>query len=159
MTTQLGIAMALAIRHYDGPTLRHAARVAVRVKQLPMNLGEAVLPAAWLHDILEDTDLTADDLLEAGLNEHVVGIVQALTHGEESYSNYINGVIRAGRVETVIKLADMVDNLARAGGLFGEAPRPELLPKYNAWIPVLEDAQQLDAKMFALRVDTMGTHA
>lgn len=159
MKTQLGIAMALAIQHYDGPTLRHAARVALRVKKLPMHLGEAVLPAAWLHDILEDTDLTADDLLEAGLNKHVVGIVQALTHGSESYSEYVKNVIRSGRVETVIKLADMVDNLARAGGLFGEAPRPELLPKYNAWIPVLEETQQLDAKDFALRVDTMAAHA
>src|SRR6187402_2103897 len=34
---------------------------------------------AWLHDVLEDTKVSADDLLAAGVSETVVEAVRALT--------------------------------------------------------------------------------
>ena len=38
--------------------------------------------AALLHDVIEDTDVTADDLLKAGISEEVVRAVEMLTHDD-----------------------------------------------------------------------------
>jgi hypothetical protein len=65
-----------------------------------------------LHDVLEDTTLTVDDLLNSGLPRTVVDAVVVLTHRpEDSYDEYIEGVANNELARTV-KLADLADNLA-----------------------------------------------
>ena len=45
---------------------------------------------AVLHDIIEDTDVTLEDLREMGFSERVIAGVKAMTHEEGvSYMNYI----------------------------------------------------------------------
>lgn len=46
---------------------------------------------AWLHDVVEDTDTTLDNLRGAGLSEDVVQAVDAMTHreGEDYLTVYI----------------------------------------------------------------------
>lgn len=71
------------------PYAHHPAWVAARVE------GDDAKAAAWLHDVLEDTNLTADDLRRAGIPEEVVHTVEVLTHAEgESYQDYLERVAR-----------------------------------------------------------------
>jgi len=78
---------------------------------------------AALHDVLEDSGVTAEDLEAAGLRGAELEAVLLLTRDEdEPYEEYIERIAmaegEAGRLARVVKLADLPDNLGRA--------RPEL---------------------------------
>ena len=75
-------ARRLAAHHHDGqvdkagqPYLGHIERVADRVS----HLEPEVVATALLHDILEDTDVAADDLAAAGIPAAVIDAVVLLT--------------------------------------------------------------------------------
>ena len=67
--------------------------------------------AAVLHDVVEDTDLTLDDLRQRGFTESVVSAVDALTKRDgEAYDQFIERA-RQHPVARRVKLADIEDNL------------------------------------------------
>jgi len=51
------------------------------------------LEVAYLHDILEDTEVTEQDLLDLGFSTAVVDAVRLLTRREYSYQNYISKIV------------------------------------------------------------------
>ncbi|WP_394551724.1 hypothetical protein ACDF64_12725 [Agromyces sp. MMS24-JH15] len=109
----------------------HPARVAGRFDAVDQPIERA---AAWLHDVLEDTDLTAGDLLQAGILPEIVEVVAVLTRPgfpwqDGDYSQRVRGNPRALRV----KAADLDDNSApwRTRRL-DEATRERLAAKYRA---------------------------
>lgn len=66
---------------------------------------------AWLHDVVEDTDWTLDDLKAEGLPEYIVDAVGAITHGDdEPYGEYIARV-KANPIAREVKIADLKHNL------------------------------------------------
>ena len=74
---------------------------------------------AALHDVLEDSDLTAEDLKAAGLSEVELEAVKLLTRSDdEPYEEYIERIAtaegEAGRLARMVKVADLRDNLSRA---------------------------------------------
>src|SRR3954453_11239629 len=72
--------------------------------------GEEAKIVAVLHDVIEDTSVTADDLRREGFGESVVAAVLCVTHRkDESYADY---VIRCqgNEVARQVKLADLEDN-------------------------------------------------
>jgi hypothetical protein len=65
---------------------------------------------AVLHDTVEDTDLTEDDLRREGFSEHVLVALRLVTHDKnEPYADY---VVRcsANPIARQVKLADLEDN-------------------------------------------------
>lgn len=107
------------IRKYTGePYWKHCAEVAAIVQTAPGCSWE-MIAAAWLHDVLEDTDHTADDIREQ-FGDVVATLVEALTDTPTK-----PGLNRATRkaldrarlaaaspeVQT-IKLADLISNTA-----------------------------------------------
>lgn len=67
--------------------------------------------AAWLHDVLEDTDWTVDDLREAGINNRTIHAVELLTKNRGvPYKHYLEG-LSCTYVALSVKVADMVANL------------------------------------------------
>ncbi len=67
-----------------GPYVMHLFRVMLAVE------GWDARTAGVLHDVIEDTSVTADDLREAGIPERVVEAVDALTHrDEDTYEAYV----------------------------------------------------------------------
>ena len=86
----------------------HAFRVARQLK----DDGDAWL-VGLLHDVLEDTDLNADVLIDSGVPSHVAEAVVVLTTGpDEPYVRYIERV-RANDLARRVKLVDLRDNLAQ----------------------------------------------
>ncbi len=67
--------------------------------------------AAILHDVVEDSDVTIEDLRAEGFSETILSVVDTLTHKpDESYSDYIKRV--AGNpITRKIKKADLKDNM------------------------------------------------
>jgi guanosine-3',5'-bis(diphosphate) 3'-pyrophosphohydrolase len=66
---------------------------------------------ALLHDVLEDTDMCAGDLIRQGVDPNIVREVVRLTKtGDEEYADYI---LRVGCSfdASVVKIADLKDNL------------------------------------------------
>ncbi|MRG59934.1 phosphohydrolase [Agromyces sp. CFH 90414] len=107
----------------------HPGRVAERFDPA----GEHVLVAsAWLHDVLEDSTVTAQDLLDAGVQPEVVEIVRLLTRtAEVSDADYYARIARHPEALRV-KLADIDDNTApwRTRKLDREA-QAQLAEKYR----------------------------
>ncbi len=111
----------MAEKALDFATFMHAGQVdrtgqdyilhPERVGQAVAHLGKAYEAAGYLHDVVEDTDTTLDDLRYLGFTEEVVEAVDALTKREGE--NHAERVLRAGRntVAREVKIADMRDNL------------------------------------------------
>ena len=69
------------------------------------------MAVALLHDVIEDSHITAADLLHAGIPQTVVDAVQCLTKQEsESYEQFIQR-IKANPLATAVKIADIEDNI------------------------------------------------
>lgn len=112
--TPLQVALEIAERAHRGkldkrgePKLFHPLRVLERVRHAG---SEAVL-AALLHDVVEDSQTTLEDLRQAGFSEAVVEAVDRLSRRKgEDYAAY---VVRCGgdRLGRLVKLADLEDNL------------------------------------------------
>ena len=66
--------------------------------------------AAILHDVIEDSDVTAADLLAYGLSNEVVTAIQILTKKKgQSYQEYLEKV-KSNNLARVVKLADLKHN-------------------------------------------------
>lgn len=68
---------------------------------------------ALLHDIIEDTDVTYDDLKEVGFSEEIIEILTILTKTKgEDYSKYIDRIINSKNTHALnIKLVDLAHNM------------------------------------------------
>lgn len=67
--------------------------------------------AALLHDVVEDTSVTLDDIRAAGFPEEVVRAVSLLTHAEGvPYEDYVRA-IKPDPVARAVKLADLRHNM------------------------------------------------
>lgn len=67
---------------------------------------------AWLHDVLEDTDITAQKLKDKGISDDVIHSVELLTRKkDQTYRDYIRG-IKNNEMARTVKIEDMLDNLS-----------------------------------------------
>ena len=89
------------------PYVEHLERVAGRME------ADGERAVAWLHDVIEDTTASAEDLLRAGIGLDVVADVEALTRApHERYAGYIERLREHGSPRAVaVKLADLADHL------------------------------------------------
>lgn len=105
-------ARRLAETHHAGqvdkagqPYIGHVLRVAERVS----HLAPEVVAAALLHDVIEDTEVTADELAAAGIPATVIEAVVLLTKTGGPLEGYY-ARIREHPVALAVKLADIADN-------------------------------------------------
>jgi len=66
---------------------------------------------ALLHDVIEDSDYTANDLLSLGIPSNIVNAVQLLSKLDgEDYEQFINR-IKLNNLASKVKMADIEDNI------------------------------------------------
>jgi (p)ppGpp synthase/HD superfamily hydrolase len=102
-------------RKYSGrPYTEHLARVAARVEQATSE--PAAIAAAWLHDVVEDTPTTHDDI-ERRFGSEVARLVFALTDvpqrgGSRAARKALDRarLTAAPALAQTVKLADVIDN-------------------------------------------------
>lgn len=87
------------------PYILHPKRVMERCKT------EKEKIVAMLHDVIEDTEITAEDLRNEGFSAEVLEAVVCLTkkYGED-YMDYIERVCE-NKLAAKVKLADLTDNM------------------------------------------------
>ena len=69
------------------------------------------MAVALLHDTIEDSPLTPESLLDAGIPSKIVDAVQSLTKSyDEDYQQFIQRVLK-NSLATKVKKADIEDNL------------------------------------------------
>jgi (p)ppGpp synthase/HD superfamily hydrolase len=105
-------AIALAVEQHRGqvdkagqPYILHPLRVMLAVS------GETAQIVAVLHDVVEDCNITFDDLRCLGFTEEVIMALDGVTRrDDETYSEFI---ARSGQnpISRQVKLADLQDNM------------------------------------------------
>ena len=137
----------IAVRAHEGqtdklgvPYIEHVEAVAAGLAVL--RDAEDLRIAGVLHDVVEDTDLTVEDLLKAGVPYSSVRIVEALTKVPGSTRvQQIERVIGEGYASCLVKLSDNAhnsrpDRLERLDG----ATRERLEGKYRDARKMIWDA-------------------
>ena len=116
------------------PYILHPIRVADSLK----DHGEETQAAGLLHDVIEDTDLTIEDLHLMKFPLNVIFLVEILTKKDDvSYKDYVYNIGWTPQA-IIIKIADIMDNYPRF-----ERPLPEdfkgLKKRYDWAIDYLSD--------------------
>ena len=81
----------------------------------PFHLAEQMddensICVALLHDVVEDTSITFEDLIESEFNEKIISTLKLLTHKDDvSYMDYIKD-IKSNSITRKVKLADLKHN-------------------------------------------------
>jgi (p)ppGpp synthase/HD superfamily hydrolase len=87
------------------PYILHPLRMMMRME------SEAAMMAAVLHDVVEDSDWTLEQLRDEGFSEEVLQAVDCLTNRDgEGYGEFIARV-RANAIASQVKIADLEDNM------------------------------------------------
>jgi len=104
--------LQIALRAYAGKTdkagreyILHPLRVMAKMKT------DVEMSAALLHDVIEDSEISAEQLLSEGIPAEVVEAVQSLTKNEGE--DYMEFVARAKKntLAAKVKIADIEDNI------------------------------------------------
>lgn len=99
----------------EKPYIQHCIRVS-KHPALVNNIDAQCV--GLLHDVLEDSDFTKEDLLALGVKQIILEAVESLSkHNSESYPQFIERLIKysltlgdAGKFILLIKLSDIEDN-------------------------------------------------
>jgi (p)ppGpp synthase/HD superfamily hydrolase len=138
------LATAYAIRLHNGqinkhdgePYIAHVHRVAMHVRDRGLDTTHQAV--AWLHDALEDTELTASEL-NAAFPPEVVSAVIALTKtkgvSNEDYYRRLTDNPVAARV----KISDIIDNFSRNHAIEDDATRLRMGAKYSLGLDILKE--------------------
>ncbi len=115
------------------PYVFHPFHLAEQMKDEPATV------VALLHDVVEDTDCTLDDLRKMGFSEDIIGAIALMTHDEAvPYMDYV-AQIKQNPIAKAVKLADLRHNsdLTRLGTVDEKAL--ERTEKYRRAIALLEE--------------------
>ena len=87
------------------PYLDHLYYVSDHLKDINMKI------VGLLHDLIEDTDITYNDLLEVGFTKNIIDAVELLTKKEE-YDKYIDRIINCNnKIALMVKKVDLENNM------------------------------------------------
>ena len=119
------------------PYITHPCAVANEFKDVEGEEGVFLRTVAWLHDVVEDTDLTLDNLEELGFSRDVTEAVCLVTKiKDDDYIDYILRISR-NRVACLVKLADIRHNLSSL------KKRGSMRDKYQLAVHILENSECL----------------
>lgn len=104
-------AIALAAKHHEGQTDKAGKPYIFHLLKVMMDVEKNnEMIVAVLHDILEDTSVTIDDLKNQGFSNQILSSITSLTKlSDESYDNFIDRVC-LDPLAAKVKLADLCHN-------------------------------------------------
>jgi len=104
--------LGIALKAYSGQTDKAGKEYILHPLRLMAQMdSEEEMSVALLHDVIEDSEYTAEDLLENGISAVVVNAVQSLTKlPNENYELFIERVLE-NKLAAKIKKADIEDNM------------------------------------------------
>ncbi|MBT0567226.1 HD domain-containing protein [Williamsia sp. CHRR-6] len=112
-TSLVAIADGIAAQAHRGQTdklgvdyIEHPRAVSRRVDQS----DEHLVAAALLHDVIEDSEFTAIDLLARGIPQQVIDTVALVTRDKQQSPDDYYALIRTHPAALAVKLADLGEN-------------------------------------------------
>lgn len=156
-TANLDDALALVVAKFHGvtdkmgqPYVLHCLRVMLGVS------GSFAQQVAVMHDLVEDTDVTLDDLKNLKFPEEVIAAIQLVTHiRSDTYADYVVQ-IRANELARQVKIADLHDNYSLARVAYRERHNAEdagRIQRYILSYQFLTDA--IDEACYRLQMATV----
>ena len=109
-TLQIALDAHKGQKDLDGnPAVLHPVAVGL------MGSNDAEIKTGFLHDVVEDTDLTIDDLREKGVDEEVLAALELLTHDKGTdYFEYVHRIAHSGNYTAIhTKINDLKHNYDR----------------------------------------------
>nr|WP_313164285.1 GTP pyrophosphokinase [Sedimentibacter sp.] len=108
----LNKAITLAAKAHDGqvdkggnPYILHPIRVMMNCE------SETEKICAILHDVIEDTNITFEDLKRQGFSDEIITALDCLTkRAGESYDDFISRIL-PNKTACYVKLEDLIDNM------------------------------------------------
>tara|TARA_R110000824_G_scaffold304530_4_gene492347 strand:+ start:449 stop:868 length:420 start_codon:yes stop_codon:yes gene_type:complete len=112
------------------PYISHPAAIARAMIQ--DKWSEDYIAVAWLHDVIEDTSVTAEQLLAAGIPADIVQSVETISKKDgQSYLEYILDV-RQDDLAREVKIEDITHNMS-------DLKKGSMRQKYELAIYILEN--------------------
>ena len=134
---KIDLALSIAVKAHAGQTDRGGAPVILH----PLTVGlmghtDEERATGFLHDVVEDTDYTFDDLLSEGIPSGIVNALKILTHDKSlPYYDYVQNIIdSANPIALQVKYNDLQHNYAR-----GKA-YPDLQKKHGKALEMVKAA-------------------
>jgi len=134
--------LEIALNAYSGQTDKAGKTYILHPLRLMAQMEtEEEMSVALLHDVIEDSEYTAEDLLNNGIPAVVVKAVQCLTKSpDENYELFIDRVLE-NKLATKIKQADIEDNINILRLQSVNEKDLERVAKYhNAWHKINESS-------------------
>jgi (p)ppGpp synthase/HD superfamily hydrolase len=110
-------------RGVDEPAFIHSFRVAETLERY--GFSEEVIIGGLLHDVIEDSETTFEELVEEGFSSRVIDLVRLCSHDDEIKESDARWVMMVAKLVEAndreawaIKLADINDNLDSCHLLF-----------------------------------------
>jgi (p)ppGpp synthase/HD superfamily hydrolase len=105
-------ALAIAIQAHKGQVDKAGEPYILHPLRLMSQFADKdLMTVSILHDVVEDSDFTLKNLVDAGFSPIIIDAVDCLTKREnEEYANFIERVI-ANPLAIKVKIADIKDNL------------------------------------------------
>ena len=121
MMADLDEALVLVVANFRGikdnsgsPYVLHCIRAMMAVESMDAKM------VAVMHDLIEDTPMTLEQLQERGFSKEIIRGVDLVTHRSDvTYPDYIVA-IKGNRIATEVKLADLKDNTSLDRTLYRE---------------------------------------
>jgi (p)ppGpp synthase/HD superfamily hydrolase len=111
--SKLELAIEIATKAHEGATDKYGAPYINHVTRV-MNMGETDNEkiVGILHDVIEDTHWTFEDLERVGFSIEVINAIKCVTKtsDDEDYSEFINRV-KINPLAVKVKLNDLRDNM------------------------------------------------
>ena len=136
-------AITLAVHQHAGqvdkggqPYILHPLRVMLQLQQTDQQI------VAVLHDILEDTHTTTQDLQNLGFQTHIIQAIQALT--KLPHETRVQAAMRTAQnpLACAVKIADVQDNMNLTRIPNPTARDLSRLEEYRQVLDILQKAQQ-----------------
>jgi (p)ppGpp synthase/HD superfamily hydrolase len=104
--------LKIALKAYSGKKDKAGKTYILHPLRIMAKMGtEEEMAVALLHDVIEDSDYTSEDLLGEGIPSAVVEAVQLLSKIDgESYDQFVGRVIE-NALASKVKIADIEDNI------------------------------------------------
>ena len=117
-TLQIALDAHKGQKDLDGkPAILHPIAVGI------MGSDDAEIKAGFLHDVVEDSELTIDDLRRKGVDGEVLAALELLTHDKKTdYFEYVYRIAHSGNyIAMHTKINDLKHNLDRGRKSYQQA--------------------------------------
>ena len=128
-------------RNDGSPYYVHPVKVASQLISLgvyhdDLKKLDVLITGALLHDVLEDTKATAEQITD-NFNEEITSVVQFLTKTKDMSNEFYYDRIKENLPASIIKIADRCNNISTMAGVFDRARLQRYVDETNVQIKPL----------------------